>query len=108
VEASGFASAPARPAAGRRDPRHLWATSDLFCLTGVQIRPAASKGSAWSIWKPRRAALPSIATAIGGVPDAVIDGETGLLAAPMPTPWRARSRRLPGSPQARGFRRGRR
>ncbi|MSU55640.1 MAG: glycosyltransferase family 4 protein [Candidatus Taylorbacteria bacterium] len=52
-------------------PPYLWAT-DIF------IRPSLSEGMGNSFIEAMAAGLPVIATAVGGIPDFLKDGETGL------------------------------
>ena len=54
-------------------PRHLW-ESDIF------VRPARSEGMGTAFVEAMASGLPVIGTAVGGVPDVIHDGETGLLA----------------------------
>lgn len=61
--------------------RDIYGASDLFCLTGVPDPSGRVEGFGLVYLEAAAGGLPSIATAIGGVPDAVLDGETGLLAA---------------------------
>jgi glycosyltransferase involved in cell wall biosynthesis len=62
--------------------RDIYGASDLFCLTGVPDPSGRVEGFGLVYLEAAAAGLPGVATAIGGVPDAVIDGRTGLLAAP--------------------------
>lgn len=62
--------------------RDIYGASDLFCLTGVPDPSGRVEGFGLVYLEAAAGGLPSVATAIGGVPDAVIAGETGLLAAP--------------------------
>ncbi|MFI0435954.1 MAG: glycosyltransferase [Parachlamydiaceae bacterium] len=50
--------------------------SDIFCL------PSFSEGCPCSIIEAMSAGLPVIATTVGGIPELVIQGETGLLISP--------------------------
>ncbi|KKU68876.1 MAG: Glycosyltransferase [Parcubacteria group bacterium GW2011_GWA2_47_16] len=52
-------------------PPYLWA-SDIF------IRPSLSEGQGASFMEAMAAGLPVIATPVGGIPDFLKDGETGL------------------------------
>ncbi|WP_345206211.1 glycosyltransferase [Fodinibacter luteus] len=57
----------------RTDVPDLLAASDLFVLA------SSSEGLPVSIMEAMTAGLPVVATAVGGVPEAVTEGETGLL-----------------------------
>jgi glycosyltransferase involved in cell wall biosynthesis len=54
-------------------PRHLW-ESDVF------VRPSRSEGMGNSFVEAMAAGLPVIGTRVGGIPEIIQDGETGLLA----------------------------
>ncbi|MEK7135489.1 MAG: glycosyltransferase family 4 protein [Patescibacteria group bacterium] len=56
-------------------PQHLH-SSDIF------IRPSLSEGMGNSFIEAMAAGLPVIATPVGGIPDFLIDGETGLFVEP--------------------------
>ena len=56
------------------DPRPFYAASDLFVL------PSHSEGSPMVLLEAMAAALPIVATSVGGVPEMVADGESALLA----------------------------
>lgn len=57
----------------RTDVRELLATADIFVLS------SAHEGLPVSIMEAMSAGLPIVATMVGGVPEAVTDGTTGLL-----------------------------
>lgn len=59
--------------------RDLYGASDVFCLTGVPDPSGRVEGFGLVYLEAAAAGLPSVATAIGGVPDAVLANETGLL-----------------------------
>lgn len=60
----------------RSDVPALLADSDLFVLS------TRWEGMPYTILEAMRAGLPVVATAVGGIPEAVIDGETGFLVPP--------------------------
>lgn len=57
----------------------LYSGADFFCLTGVPDTSGRVEGFGLVYLEAAACGLPSVATAIGGVPDAVIDNKTGLL-----------------------------
>ena len=60
----------------RADVPDLMAAADIFTLG------SAFEGLPVSIMEAMAAGLPTVATAVGGVPEAVVDGETGILVPP--------------------------
>ncbi|MEK7176313.1 MAG: glycosyltransferase family 4 protein, partial [Patescibacteria group bacterium] len=56
-------------------PEYLWA-SDIF------VRPSLSEGLGNSFIEAMAAGLPIIGTPVGGIPDFLKDGETGLFCEP--------------------------
>jgi glycosyltransferase involved in cell wall biosynthesis len=60
-------------AGDRRDVADLLAAADIFVLSSVH------EGQPLSIVEAMAAGLPVVATAVGGVPELVVNGETGLL-----------------------------
>jgi glycosyltransferase involved in cell wall biosynthesis len=64
------------------DIRTLYGASDFFCLTGVPDPSGRVEGFGLVYLEAAAGGLPSIATAIGGVPDAVIADQTGFLVPP--------------------------
>lgn len=62
--------------------RDLYGASDFFCLTGVPESSGRVEGFGLVYLEAAAGGLASVATAIGGVPDAVIGEETGFLVAP--------------------------
>jgi glycosyltransferase involved in cell wall biosynthesis len=63
-----------------KDVRHLYQKADIFVLSSVaEALPNV-------ILEAMAAGLPVVATRVGGVPEAVASGDTGLLVAPRDTP----------------------
>lgn len=62
--------------------RDIYGASDFFCLTGVPDSSGRVEGFGLVYLEAAAGGLPSVATAIGGVPDAVVADETGLLVDP--------------------------
>ena len=62
--------------------RDIYGAADFFCLTGVPEQSGRVEGFGLVYLEAAAGGLPSVATAIGGVPDAVIADETGLLVPP--------------------------
>jgi glycosyltransferase involved in cell wall biosynthesis len=60
----------------RTDVPQLLAQSDIFCL------PSLTESLPFSVLEAMAAGLPVVATRVGGVPEAVADGETGFLVEP--------------------------
>jgi len=65
-----------RLAGERNDVAELLAAADLFVLS------SRSEGLPLSILEAMAAGLPVVASSVGGVPELVVDGETGLLVPP--------------------------
>lgn len=59
--------------------RDIYGAADFFCLTGLHDPSGRVEGFGLAYLEAAAAGLPSVATAVGGVADAVIDNETGLL-----------------------------
>jgi endo-1,4-beta-xylanase/phosphatidylinositol alpha-1,6-mannosyltransferase len=59
--------------------RDLYSGADFFCLTGVPDSSGRVEGFGLVYLEAAACGLPSVASAIGGVPDAVMNGTTGLL-----------------------------
>jgi len=64
--------------------RDIYGASDFFCLTGLPESSGRVEGFGLVYLEAGAAGLPSLATDVGGVPDAVIGAETGLLVSPSP------------------------
>jgi glycosyltransferase involved in cell wall biosynthesis len=62
--------------------RDIYAAGDVFCLTGLPESSGRVEGFGLVYLEAGAAGLPSIATDVGGVPDAVLADESGLLVAP--------------------------
>jgi glycosyltransferase involved in cell wall biosynthesis len=60
----------------RHDSETLMREFDIFCL------PSLSEGLSSAILVAMASSLPVIATQVGGIPELVVDGETGLLVPP--------------------------
>jgi phosphatidylinositol alpha-1,6-mannosyltransferase len=66
--------------------RDLYAASDFFCLTGVPDPSGRIEGFGLVYLEAAAAGLPSVATRVGGVADAVLADLTGLLVEPSVAP----------------------
>jgi len=64
-----------------RDVVKLFFRSDVFILPAVRI-PGDAEGFGIVFLEAALAGSPTVSTRIGGIPDAVLDGETGLLVEP--------------------------
>jgi glycosyltransferase involved in cell wall biosynthesis len=62
--------------------RDIYGACDFFCLTGTWDPTGRVEGFGLVFLEAAAAGLPSLATAIGGVADAVLSNETGLLVEP--------------------------
>jgi phosphatidyl-myo-inositol dimannoside synthase len=62
--------------------RDIYGAADFFCLTGVPDPSGRVEGFGLVYLEAAACGLPSVATAVGGVPDAVLGDETGLLVPP--------------------------
>jgi len=62
--------------------RDLYVASDFFCLTGLPDSSGRVEGFGLVYLEAGAAGLPSVATEVGGVPDAVLADETGILVPP--------------------------
>lgn len=62
--------------------RDIYGASDFFCLTGIPDSLGRVEGFGLVYLEAGAGGLPSVATAIGGVPDAVLADETGVLIEP--------------------------
>jgi len=65
-----------------QDIRDIYGASDFFCLTGVPDSSGRVEGFGLVYLEAAACGLPSVATATGGVPEAVISDETGILVPP--------------------------
>lgn len=85
-----------RLAGERHDVPQLLAAADVFVL------PSASEGLPVSVLEAMAAGLPVVASRVGGVPEQVSDGETGLLVEPgNPKELAAALHRLTADPSLR-------
>jgi glycosyltransferase involved in cell wall biosynthesis len=64
------------------DIRDIYGAADFFCLTGVHDPSGRVEGFGLVYLEAGASGLPSVATAIGGVPDAVVNCRSGLLVPP--------------------------
>ncbi|QUS41098.1 glycosyltransferase family 1 protein [Tardiphaga alba] len=62
--------------------RDLYGAADFFCLTGLPESSGRVEGFGLVYLEAGAAGLPSVASDIGGVPDAVLAGGSGLLVQP--------------------------
>lgn len=66
-------------ALSNEDIRDIYGAADFFCLTGVPAASGQVEGFGLVYLEAGAGGLPSVATDIGGVSDAVLAGQTGLL-----------------------------
>jgi glycosyltransferase involved in cell wall biosynthesis len=59
--------------------RDIYGAADFFCLTGLPDASGRVEGFGLVYLEAAAGGLPCLATAVGGVPDAVLSDETGLL-----------------------------
>lgn len=64
------------------DLRDLYAAADLFCLPGSARNPRVIEGFGLVFLEAAAQGLPALAGRVGGVPEAVLDGQTGCLVPP--------------------------
>jgi glycosyltransferase involved in cell wall biosynthesis len=62
--------------------RDIYAAADMFCLTAVPEASGRVEGFGLVYLEAAACGLPSVATAMGGAPEAVLDRQTGLTVAP--------------------------
>jgi phosphatidyl-myo-inositol dimannoside synthase len=62
-----------------RDVKLTLSSADLFCLPGYFTADGAVEGFGLAYLEAGALGVPSVATNVGGVPDAIDDGETGIL-----------------------------
>jgi phosphatidylinositol alpha-1,6-mannosyltransferase len=62
--------------------RDIYGAADFFCLTGLPDSAGRVEGFGLVYLEAAAGGLPSIATDVGGVADAVLAGETGILVPP--------------------------
>ncbi len=84
------------------DIRDIYGASDFFCLTGVPEASGRVEGFGLVYLEAGATGLPSLAADIGGVSDAVVDGEAGLLVQPTVNEVSRAIARLAGNSDLRG------
>ena len=62
--------------------RDIYGAADIFCLTSLAESSGRVEGFGLVYLEAAAGGLPSVATAVGGVPDAVLADETGILVSP--------------------------
>jgi phosphatidyl-myo-inositol dimannoside synthase len=62
--------------------RDIYGATDLFCLTGLPDSNGRVEGFGLVYLEAGAGGVPSVATAVGGVPDAVLPDQSGILAPP--------------------------
>jgi glycosyltransferase involved in cell wall biosynthesis len=65
-----------------QDIRDVYGAADLFCLTGLPDADGRVEGFGLVYLEAGACGLPSVATAVGGVSEAVVAGRSGLVVAP--------------------------
>jgi phosphatidyl-myo-inositol dimannoside synthase len=81
--------------------RDIYGAADLFCLTGMHDHSGRVEGFGLVYLEAGATGLPSVATAIGGVGDAVLHGSSGLLVPPAATDIADAIARLAERPELR-------
>ncbi|WP_322032447.1 glycosyltransferase [Paraburkholderia sp. J76] len=61
------------------DVREILATADVLCLPSVTAANGDAEGLGMVVLEAAASGVPVIATRHGGIPEAVVDGETGML-----------------------------
>ena len=91
----------------KADDRIVWAglrndVPDILRAADVYCQPSRSEGPSLAVLEAMAVGLPVVASDVGGLPETVVDGVTGLLAPPeSPELLAAALGRLLGSPQQR-------
>ncbi len=62
--------------------RNALAAADMFVLPSVVAADGQMEGLPVALMEALACGLPAVATALSGIPEIIVDGETGLLAAP--------------------------
>jgi glycosyltransferase involved in cell wall biosynthesis len=62
--------------------RDIYGAADLFCLTGLPDSSGRVEGFGLVYLEAGASGVPSVATAVGGVPDAVLPDQSGILVPP--------------------------
>lgn len=57
----------------------IYASADIFCCPSIVTKSGDSEGLGMVIIEAGSSGLPVVATRVGGIPDAVVDGKTGIL-----------------------------
>jgi colanic acid/amylovoran biosynthesis glycosyltransferase len=66
----------------REDVREALLDSDVFALAGVVSQSGAAETQGLVLIEAQAVGLPVVCTRVGGVPDSINDGETGILCEP--------------------------
>ena len=67
-------------------PGHVPDMACFLAALDVYVSPAATEAFGMAIIEAAAAGVPTVATRVGGVPEIILDGETGLLVAPHDPP----------------------